>query len=156
MCRARLGLSLNTIKIGGSVYCLEGDWRAEDTCKWPIARVIGSFGESALVSILGDAFASSLVSKNPIQCLVVCNKTRLYCKYCLSSRVADFQWRLIIGGYYSTTLPILVRVLKSIDYWKAWFLTLCLNLHTRTSTRNKQQKLLKKSCRVNHAPVQTW
>ena len=39
-----------------------------------------------------------------------------------------------------TTLPILVRVLTSIDYWKAWFLTLCSSLHTRTSTRNKQQK----------------
>ena len=40
-----------------------------------------------------------------------------------------------------TTLPILVPVLTSIDYRKAWFLTLCSSLHTRTSTRNKQQKL---------------
>ena len=35
-----------------------------------------------------------------------------------------------------TSLPILVRVLTSIDYWKAWFFMLCLSLHAR----NKQQK----------------
>ena len=98
MCRARLGLPLNAIKIGSSVCCLEGDWRAEDTCKRPIACVISSFGGSALVQYFAMLLASSLVSKNPIQCLVVCNKTRLYCMYCLSSRAADLQWWPIIGG----------------------------------------------------------
>ena len=45
----------------------------------------------------------------------------------------------------STTLPILVRVLASINYWKVWFLTLCSSLHTR----NKQQKFAqgKLSCK---------
>ena len=108
MCRARLGLPLNAIKIGSSVCCLEGDWRAEDTCKRPIACVISSFGGSALVQYFAMLLASSLVSKNPIQCLVVCNKTRLYCMYCLSSRAADLQWWPIIGGLlYSRVLPIL-------------------------------------------------
>ena len=50
-----------------------------------------------------------------------------------------------------TTLTIL-QVLTSINYWKAWFLTLCSSIHTR----NKQQSLLKKSCRASHAPLGTY
>ena len=46
-----------------------------------------------------------------------------------------------------TTLPILVRVLTSIDYWKAWFLTLCSSLHTRNKQQKfAQEKLLCKPC----------
>ena len=58
--------------------------------------------------------ASSLVSKNLIQYLVVCNKTRLYCMYCLSSRAADLQWWPIIGGllYYSSHAAVLEQVMR--------------------------------------------
>ena len=58
-------------------------------------------------------------------------------------------WRLsyeISARMKGTTLPILVQVLTSIDYWKAWFLTLCSSLHMR----NKQQKLVQE--KLLHKP----
>ena len=45
-----------------------------------------------------------------------------------------------------TTLPILVWVLASINYWKVWFLTLCSSIHTR----NKQQKFAQE--KLSHKP----
>ena len=75
--------------------------------------------------------AKSTGAKNAHNSSNLTNKIRKYTKtlsYEISARVKG------------TTLPILVRVLTSIDYWKAWFLTLCSSLHMRMSTRNKQQK----------------
>ena len=51
-----------------------------------------------------------------------------------------------------TTLPILVRVLASINYWKVWFLTLCSSLHTR----NKQQKFAQGKLSCKPRPFVCW
>ena len=49
-----------------------------------------------------------------------------------------------------TTLPILVWVQTSIDYWKAWFLTLCSR---EWAQETSSKSLLKKICHVDHAPL---
>ena len=98
-----------------------------------MARSIPRQSSSALT-------AKSTGAENAHNSSNLTNKIRKYTK------TLSYEISVRVKG---TTLPILVRVLKSIDYWKAWFLTLCSSLHTRTSMRNKQQKFAqeKLSCK---------